>query len=77
MAQAKISNGQSLWASLESRRATTIKVTQSNKTTNGIAAAIRQLPVHCLIAAIGKAALAADIVITINEMTRFQNHSAD
>ena len=77
IAQAKISNGQSLWASLDASRAITIIETQSDKTPNGAIAAMRQPPVHCLIAAIGKAALAADIVITMMDIIRFQNHSAD
>ena len=77
IAQAKISNGQSLWVSLDARRAITIIETHRPKTTKGAIAAIRHLPAHCLIAAIGKAALAADIVITMMDITRFQNHSAD
>lgn len=49
----------------------------SSSKASGVIAEMRQLPVHCLLAAIGNAALAAEIAITMTAIIRFQPHSEE
>ena len=58
-------------------RPNTIIATHSSSTASGVIAEMRQFPVHCLLAAIGNAALAAEIAITMTAIIRFQPHSEE